>query len=1035
MAWSFKLLCGDESLSLMSAWRIVEGGASLSLPKTTLYFAGGSAEGGQLTGAWADNRVLSLVCDVATSGMANLSRDVGEAFRFFNKARQHYLHGARDKLWLKVAPDEGYATSGEKDVLFGRGPLYAEVFAADPDFTPLTLEMARAGYETLTDVTLNLTCAPHFVGRPTFFAEATGWYRYDADNNLSLWRACTNLMHNPGFEHATYDTDWAQSNGELTDTQEYERVHGGFSACRLNNNGASDRQWRVTLTLAAQVYAISCYAYTDGTAVTTADLDLWGQGAEVTTTFTADPDRTGWYRLTGYFNGQAASSTHGVQVHAGKTVVVDDFQLEVFDASLLSVTNLLSNPGFESAGAGDPDFFANWTEAADDGVIFDEGTLVHGGSHACGFTAGAATQITSVSQAVAVTAGQKYILWYYTRGQAGGSTTAGRVRVYDVTNAADILAATSSGVTAAAYTLCSYTFTAPAGCTSVSIWLYCNTTNTEEVYFDDVTLGVLPASSIAWCSPVAIGDQGPGLEWVTVATPHDSSTTRTGGQWRMRSYWSPHPGYETLFAGKGALDVWVKTPWAGDDGIAHYLVASQVASTTERILLYKSSGNVLTFQIWGSTASGYKTLSFAVDATSWPADAWQHVVAQWDGYAPTGLYLYGGTDLSDLTVTTTGTWTNPDSFGTYWYAGSDTSGVSQADALGLHVRVFGPDAAVTVASLHAAGRGKGEMAALWTASIGGQLEDTEDSTPYENYWWLSGVPGDVPSPLRILLDNPAAANTQDVAYIGLKPVSLPHRLNVYEGVIGAECVSTVDAARSGGAYLRVSPAATTEPAATNATYGVITDSRLAPFVRGRYKIVAAVQDGAAATGVFKVKAKIEQPSTLTLASGDYVSADVVGGWTLLDLGTFDLSVLPTVSAFVGQRIETTLTPLDFCQVELYVWMTSGAGLNFNIDYIILFPADECGRMEDSLANNDLLATRVFVHDAIDGQRAFLSAEVSSIVQMQAYWRTEWIGQWLKATPQTWNFGNCIYKRASGGPVPADAVNIFAIYQPRYLWSR
>jgi hypothetical protein len=72
-------------------------------------------------------------------------------------------------------------------------------------------------------------------------------------------------------------------------------------------------------------YTLIAYAYTDGSAVTTTDLDLWLELAEVTTTF-ADQG-SGWYKLTGTLTGAASAKKYGVRVHSGKTVYVDALSL------------------------------------------------------------------------------------------------------------------------------------------------------------------------------------------------------------------------------------------------------------------------------------------------------------------------------------------------------------------------------------------------------------------------------------------------------------------------------------------------------------------------------------------------------------------------------------------------------------------------------------------------------------------------------------------------------------------------------------
>lgn len=83
-------------------------------------------------------------------------------------------------------------------------------------------------------------------------------------------------------------------------------------------------------------YYLVAYAYTDGSAVTTADLDLWYNGLEVTTTFAATY-KTGWYRLTGTFTGIASSIGAGVRVHANKTVYIDEISIQ---SALASDTTL-----------------------------------------------------------------------------------------------------------------------------------------------------------------------------------------------------------------------------------------------------------------------------------------------------------------------------------------------------------------------------------------------------------------------------------------------------------------------------------------------------------------------------------------------------------------------------------------------------------------------------------------------------------------------------------------------------------------------
>lgn len=147
-------------------------------------------------------------------------------------------------------------------------------------------------------------------------------------------------------------------------------------------------------------------------------------------------------------------------------------------------SELVLNPGFETAGGGGADVWANWGETVSDGAIADEVTLVHGGAHAAKITSGA-LQNTTVPSTFAVTAGQTYYYAFWTRGDG---TNAGRYYVYDQTNAAYIVTLVSTGVPGTTYSLVSGSFTTPANCSSVSLVFRVPAANGGIAYFDDVSL-------------------------------------------------------------------------------------------------------------------------------------------------------------------------------------------------------------------------------------------------------------------------------------------------------------------------------------------------------------------------------------------------------------------------------------------------------------------------------------------------------------------------------------------------------------------
>lgn len=145
-------------------------------------------------------------------------------------------------------------------------------------------------------------------------------------------------------------------------------------------------------------------------------------------------------------------------------------------------SELLSNIGFETAGAGGVDVWANWTEVAGDGALANETTNKHGGADAAKLTTGA-TANTQVYQNASVTAGTTYKLSFWMLGADGEN---GRALVYDATASVDVwaLAVLSMNV----YTQFTWYATAPSGCSSLRLTLACPTTATAFCFADDVSV-------------------------------------------------------------------------------------------------------------------------------------------------------------------------------------------------------------------------------------------------------------------------------------------------------------------------------------------------------------------------------------------------------------------------------------------------------------------------------------------------------------------------------------------------------------------
>jgi hypothetical protein len=155
------------------------------------------------------------------------------------------------------------------------------------------------------------------------------------------------------------------------------------------------------------------------------------------------------------------------------------------DAAEALDAELVGNPGFETAGAGETDVFGTWGETTTWGtsVILRDTAVYNGGAASAKLTRGD-TQIR-VFQSFSVTVGKLYKLTFATRGDG---TYAGQYRVYDNDGAANIIAIETTGVTAASWTTVTRYFTAPVGCSSAQIGFYTPVTPTGFAHFDDVSI-------------------------------------------------------------------------------------------------------------------------------------------------------------------------------------------------------------------------------------------------------------------------------------------------------------------------------------------------------------------------------------------------------------------------------------------------------------------------------------------------------------------------------------------------------------------
>lgn len=182
----------------------------------------------------------------------------------------------------------------------------------------------------------------------------------------------------------------------------------------------------------------------------------------------------------------------------------------------VGTVNMVLNPGFETAGGGGADVFANWTEAAGTGTIVRDVVTFHSGVASCRLTSGAGAQPT-VSQTFTVPKGDllRLSFWYIS------TPFLGYWQAYDETNAAII---TSGSVDrATVWTQAFYDIQIPSTCVSMTIMFRGTPIDTFIWNIDDVMLSFLQYATFgvpATC-PTSILFNG-GFETTTAA---DNFTT------------------------------------------------------------------------------------------------------------------------------------------------------------------------------------------------------------------------------------------------------------------------------------------------------------------------------------------------------------------------------------------------------------------------------------------------------------------------------------------------------------------------------
>ena len=141
---------------------------------------------------------------------------------------------------------------------------------------------------------------------------------------------------------------YAVSAGYATLTRDTSTTYNSSAGSAKLVTGSNTTAFNQSVNVGdTNTYNLVSYARTDGSAVTSSDVELFYNGSTISTTYTSVG--SGWYKLTGTLTGANASRLYGVQVKANKTVYVDNFSLNNY-ASSGTLTSSIFDTEF-SAGA------------------------------------------------------------------------------------------------------------------------------------------------------------------------------------------------------------------------------------------------------------------------------------------------------------------------------------------------------------------------------------------------------------------------------------------------------------------------------------------------------------------------------------------------------------------------------------------------------------------------------------------------------------------------------------------------------------
>lgn len=332
MGFILKLIHGSKSIDLNSAPYAPDNTFVPPEMSSTVQMstgAGRNKAGGREISRKPRDRSFEIPLRIDGTTTAQTHAAVSRLTNFMRRA----LDDKSDPLYLVYGPSDAVPYEPAWGQLF----YYYEIRSFSDPYVGRFYETANLRQKTFFTV-FPLIIGPYATGKEQLVGSATGGileHAYatpdGASRGLHIPPAGTNLVTNPVFGNATFDTGWTTGSDLISSVNtDPEYILFGDASAKLTADGPTNRGFSINVTCAASTHAFSWYIKKhDNSAVTTSDIQLGYNAGALTETYT--PIGNGWYMVWATETGTGGAATMSVSVAAGLTAYIGLVQAEARD--------------------------------------------------------------------------------------------------------------------------------------------------------------------------------------------------------------------------------------------------------------------------------------------------------------------------------------------------------------------------------------------------------------------------------------------------------------------------------------------------------------------------------------------------------------------------------------------------------------------------------------------------------------------------------------------------------------------------------